>query len=286
VADIWVVDNASTDGSAGLVREQYPWVNLIDPGQNLGFGPAVNSVAARTSTTWIAPANADVRLEPGALRQLLATGDRHPKAAVVAPRLVLPDGSTQHSTYPFPTLALTLAYSSGALHVSAHLARYWQIGQGVDFDRPHDVAWAVGAFLLVRRSAWDEVGGFDEAQWMYAEDLDLGWRLNEAGWKVRYEPAARVLHNESGATRQAWGETRYRRWHASTYAWLVRRRGLALARAIAITNVAGFLGRAVLHTVGALAGRGSSRQAQRKAWRAMRAHSVGLRSRAFLERVR
>src|SRR5947209_179350 len=115
IADVWVVDNASDDGSADLVERRFEWVSLIRSSRNLGFGPAVNLVAARTSSAWLAPANADVRITEGALRRLLAEGDRHPEAAVIAPRLLLPDGETQHSVYPFPSLPFTIAYLCGAV---------------------------------------------------------------------------------------------------------------------------------------------------------------------------
>src|SRR5258708_17414457 len=102
-AQVWVVDNASSDGSADLVREQFPWVSLVASDENLGFGRAVNLVAERTGTDWIAPANADVRVTPGALDRLLEAGVNDPRAGAIAPRLVLPDGRTQHSVFPVPT---------------------------------------------------------------------------------------------------------------------------------------------------------------------------------------
>lgn len=285
LADVWVVDNASSDGSASMIRERFSWAKLIASGENLGFGRAVNAVAAESNTTWLAPANADVRLEPGALGRLIGEGESHPEAAVIAPRLVLPDGTTQHSAYPFPTIPFTLAYVSGAVNVSNRLARRWCIGRGFDRDRNQEVPWAVGAFLLVRRTAWDQVGGFDNSQWMYAEDLDLGWRLMQAGWTARYDPRARVMHAESAATSQAW-EDRHIRWHASTYAWLLRRRGPAVAHTIAAINTIAFLLRAAAYTPAALAGSRGSRHARRDALNTVRAHSVGLRSERFLRSVR
>ena len=275
LADVWVLDNASADGSPELVRDRFGWAKLIASKQNLGFGAAVNAVAARTSSEWLVPANADVRVERGTLRKLVIEGERHPGAAVLAPRLILRDGRTQHSVYPFPTIPFTLAYASGAVASSRRLARQWCIDRGFDPDREREVGWAVGAFLLVRRSAWDEVGGFDRAQWMYAEDLDLGWRLHRAGWTARYVPEARAHHAESAATTQAWGDDRYRRWHASTYAWMARRRGIAIARIVAAINVLGFLARA-----------GVSRRTRSDALSAARAHAIGLRPRAMLARVR
>jgi N-acetylglucosaminyl-diphospho-decaprenol L-rhamnosyltransferase len=277
LADVWVVDNASADGSAAMVRERFPWVKLVASSENLGFGAAVNLVAARTASPWLAPANADLRFEPGALARLLAAAEAHPEAGAIAPRLILPDGSTQQSVYPFPTLPFTVAYLLGGLSVSHSLSRRWCLGSGFDPSKPRDVPWAVGAFLLVRRTSWDQAGGFDERQWMYAEDLDLGWRLRRAGWATRYEPAARVGHAESAATVQAWGPARHARWHASTYAWLARRRGRAFARLIAFVNVGGFLLRAGLQSPAAVAGSASARRARQDSLNAARAHAIGLR---------
>lgn len=280
--EVWVVDNASSDGSAELVREHFGWVELIESQSNLGFGAAVNEVARATRCEWLAPANADVEVEEGAIAQLVETGDRDPTAAVVAPRLVLPDGSVQHSIFPFPTLPFTAAYNLGLPTASRRLAEHWCLRGGWDPFRPRLVPWAVGAFLLVRRSAWDEVAGFDEGQWMYAEDLDLGWRLRRAGWKTRYEPQAVVHHDESAATEAAWGSDRHVRWHRSTYAWLLRRRGAPIARLTAAMNVAGAYARALVLTPPAAVGR-RWRGPRREALNTARAHRVGLAPRATLE---
>lgn len=286
LAEVWVVDNASGDGSAELVGERFPWVRLIASEENLGFGAAVNLVAERTATEWLAPANADVRLVPGALRAMVEEGARHPEAGAIAPRLVLPDGATQTSVHPFPSLPFTLAYLAGLTRLSLAAARHWRVGRGFDPELAQEVPWAVGAFLLVRRAAWDQVGGFDPEQWMYAEDLDLGWRLARAGWRTRYLPAARVTHDESAATTRAWGAERYDRWHLSTYRWLARRRGGSYARLIATVNVGGFLGRAAALWPLAVLGHRGAADARRAALDAARAHSTGLRSRRAHTAVR
>jgi GT2 family glycosyltransferase len=274
-----------TEGLAELVREQFPWVKLIASAENHGFGGAVNEVAARTSSDWLVPANADVRIERGALQTLITEGERHPEAAVLAPRLILPDGTTQPSVYPFPTIPFALAYACGAVRLSDRLARHWYIDHGFDPDRGREVSWAVGAFLLVRRTAWQMVGGFDRAQWMYAEDLDLGWRLRRSGWRARYVPRARVFHAQSAATAKAWGDERHLRWHASTYAWMARRRGVLVARSVAAINVFGFLLRGAAHWPGSLLGSTGSRQALRDALNTARAHMIGLRGQSVVERV-
>jgi N-acetylglucosaminyl-diphospho-decaprenol L-rhamnosyltransferase len=226
-AHVWVVDNGSTDGSAQMVAERFEWADVIAHPDNLGFGRAVNLVAREAGEwEWLAPANADIALQPGALEALLAAGAADPGAGAIAPRLLREDGSTEESVLPFPTLRFTVAFNAG-------LARPWW-----EPERPGRVPWAIGAFLLLRRAAWDATGGFDENRWMYAEDLDLGWRLREAGWPTRYEPGARILHTGGAATSQAFGDVEVRK-QRETYAWLRSRRGPAATAAIAATNVAG-----------------------------------------------
>ena len=239
--DVWVVDNASTDGSAEMVRSEFPRVRLEALDSNIGFGPAVNVVASKTRAPWIAPANADVALRPGALRALLDAGARHPRAGVLAPRLELPSGETQHSVYAFPTVAFTALFNLGFHRRFGDrlcLEGFW------DPSRERDVDWAIGAFLLVRREAWAAAGGFDDQQWMYAEDLDLGWRIARAGYTTRYVPDSVALHHASAATTQAWGDERTLRWLRSTYAWMLRRRGWLRTRTTALINVLGAYARA------------------------------------------
>ena len=241
-AEVWVVDNGSSDGSREMVREEFAWAHLVEADSNPGYGAAVNLVAARTSTPWIAASNADVVLEADALDALLRAGRADPRAGAVAPRLILPDGSTEHSVHPFPTLGVTAAFAFGLARLAGDrlcLEGQWDAG------RPRRVPWAIGAFLLLRREAWDAVGGFDERQWLFAEDLDLGWRLARAGWAVRYEPDARVRHAGSAAT-GSFGAARTERWQRATYAWLLRRRGIVVTRAVAALNVFGALLRAAL----------------------------------------
>ena len=239
LASVHVVDNGSTDGSPKLVRTQFAWATLVEPGENIGYGRAVNLVAERTTTPWVAASNADVEPEPGALRTLLAAADA--RTGAVAPRLILPDGSTQHSVYGFPTIPLLLAFNGGLHRVVPGLGDRLLLEGRWDPSRPRTVPWALGAFLVVRRRAFDEVGGFDPAQWLYAEDVDLGWRLARAGWRTRYEPCARVRHAAGAAARQAFGERPYERWMAATYDWIERRYGRRRRMVAAALNLAGAL---------------------------------------------
>lgn len=275
-AEVWVVDNASGDGSAAMVAERHPWARLLALEENLGYGPAVNLVAARTSTPFVAPANSDLRLDPGALDALLDAAAHHPRAGALAPRLVLPDGRTQHSVHPFPGIAVGLALSLG-LATWPPIARRLPLEGAWDADAGRDVPWAHGALLLVRREAWDAVGGFDAGQWLYAEDLDLCWRLRRAGWTTRYVPEARVHHEVSAATGGRWDAAeRAVVSQRSAYAWLVARRGPAYARAVALAHLAGPAARvALLRPAAAVApGRFGGRLARQRLYARM--HRTGL----------
>jgi N-acetylglucosaminyl-diphospho-decaprenol L-rhamnosyltransferase len=250
-----VVDNGSEDGSAAMVAAEFPQVTLLEPGTNLGFGAAVNLGArhGEASQPWVVAANADVAVEPGAIAATVVRAESDPRAGAVAPRLIAPDGSTQHSVHRFPDVGLSLAVISGIVRIPAVGERlliegYW------DPERPREVPWAHGAFVLFRREVFDAIGGFDERQWMYAEDVDVAWRLREAGWAFAYEPRARVRHAGSAAAVQAFGDERSARHIRAVYSWMARRRGVARARAFALVNTGGSALRWALASASRLAG--------------------------------
>lgn len=264
-ASVAVVDNAPGDGSAALVREHHPGVVLVEPGTNLGFGAAVDLGARGSRAAWICPANADVAVRPRTLEALARAGARDPGAGILAPRLIAPDGATQHSVHPFPGLRFVAAFNAGLVRGDAR--RRLVLEGDWDPEEPRRVPWAHGAFLAVRRAAWDAIGGFDPSMWMYAEDLDLAWRAARAGHPTRYVPDALVDHEIAAATGTAWGDERGRRSMAATYRWQAARRSTAVAAAAAGMNAAGAVARAAL---GAPPGRAAHR-----AW--ARDHVLGAR---------
>lgn len=280
LADVWVVDNASSDGSAQAAREHAPWAHVLEPGANLGFGAAVNLVCRQTAGEWLACANADTALEPGALEALLAAGG-DPHVACVAPRLVLPDGSSQSSLHSLPTIPFTLAMNLGLHRLGGRTADRLLMPGRYDLERPRNAPWAVGAFLLLRREAFEAVGRFDERQWMYAEDLDLGWRLRDAGLRTRYEPRARVLHASGASTGTVFGHDLVPRFMRETYAVILRRRGLVRTWMTAGLNVLGAAARVAWMTpLARIAPRYRAPLADNRMW--LRAHRQGLRSKAWL----
>jgi N-acetylglucosaminyl-diphospho-decaprenol L-rhamnosyltransferase len=281
LAEVWVVDNGSSDGSPELVEDEFAGVELIRAERNLGFGAAVNLVGERSDAAYIAPANADIELEPGALRRLLESA-RSSGAAIVAPRLITLDGSTQHSVHSFPTVTLSLLLFSGLPGLVPSLGDRLCIEGRWDPDRRRAVDWAHGAFLLVDRAAFDRAGRFDPEQWMYAEDLDIAWRVAATGGSTLYEPAARIHHAVSAATTQAFGDERQARYMRASYAWMVRRRGLAVAWAFAAVNVAGATVRWLLGAIAARLSGGRLGRARGR-WRAyVPLHRQGLRRRSRL----
>jgi N-acetylglucosaminyl-diphospho-decaprenol L-rhamnosyltransferase len=266
LADVWVVDNGSTDGSAEMVEESFQWVTLVRAPENLGYGRAVNLVAERTSSAWVAPANADIELQPGSLERLLETGEATPRAGCIAPRLILPDGSTQASVQPFPSIRASLRAAGRGGSATARAS-----AEAERTGRASRVDWATGAFVLVPRAAWEAVGGFDARQWMYAEDLDLAWRLARAGCASWYDPEARVVHHLSVAAARAFGDedSRAIRWMAANYRWLGRRRGALYPVAYGAVQLALGTLRFARGSLGAAIGRPGARDRRERARRGL-----------------
>jgi GT2 family glycosyltransferase len=187
---IVVVDNASGDGTVELVREDFPQVDLVDAGRNLGFAAASNRGIRRGDAVYVLALNPDTRLTAGALDGLLELMAAHPEVGVCGPKLVREDGSLDHAAKrSFPTPFGALAHFAGSER-SQYRAPDVESG-------PVDAV--SGAFMLMRRAALDEVGLFDEGYWMYMEDLDLCYRFQQAGWTTWYEPSVTVVHVKHGS---------------------------------------------------------------------------------------
>lgn len=196
---VFVVDNASRDGTAEMVRDEFGDAVLIEADENLGFARANNLAIRRGRGEYVLVLNPDTRITEGALDHLLRTMDSRPDVGICGCRLELEDGTLDHAAkraFPTPLGALAHFAGIGGRAGAPHaLAQY----RAPDVDRgPVDAV--NGAFMLVRRRALDEVGPFDEGYWMYMEDLDLCYRFKEAGWLVWYDPAVAVTHVKAGTT--------------------------------------------------------------------------------------
>ena len=196
---VHVVDNASGDGTAEMVRRELPEVRLTVNDANLGFGAANNIGIEAGQAPYVLVLNPDTRITPGALDSLLAVMESRPEVGMVGPRLELDDGSFDHaSRRGFPTPLGALGHFTGlgrGKGATGALAQY----RAPDVESgPVDAI--NGAFMLIRRAALAEVGGFDERYWMYMEDLDLCYRFAEAGWTTWYEPSVTVAHIKAGTS--------------------------------------------------------------------------------------
>ncbi|MBM3474304.1 MAG: glycosyltransferase family 2 protein [Armatimonadetes bacterium] len=201
--EVIVVDNASSDGSAEMVREEFPEVALIANAQNLKYARGNNQALEQATGTFRLLLNPDVVIQPGALAELLAAMDRHPRAGAVAPRLMNPDGSPQSSCRSFPHPAAILYEAIGLSKLFPRSRRFAAYRMGWwDHNDERTVDQPMASALMLRSEALDEVGLFDEGFPMFFNDVDLCRRLWDARWEVWFTPGAQVIHHVGASTRQ------------------------------------------------------------------------------------
>ena len=197
--EVFVVDNASADGSAAMVRERFPWVRLIENRENVGFARANNQGIALAGGRYVLLLNPDTEVHPGAPAALIAFMDAHPRAGACGPRLLNGDGSLQHGCHPMLTPGREfwrLLFLERLWPRATYPMARW------DAVTPRRVEVIKGACLLLRRAALDRIGGLDESYFMYTEEVDLCYRLAQAGWELWYVPAAAVTHFGEGSSGQ------------------------------------------------------------------------------------
>jgi GT2 family glycosyltransferase len=205
-ADVWVVDNASADGSAAAVRAWRPAegklpVQLIENQHNAGFAAANNQAIVASAGRYILLLNSDAIARPGSIERLVRFADERPNAGLVGAMLLNPDGSYQGSFADFPSLRSELLSASG---LGERLFGRWYPNYGPGHAQAaRQVDYIQGACMLARRAAVDQVGLLDEAYFMYNEETDWCLRMRRAGWENWYVPGARIVHYGGQSTRQA-----------------------------------------------------------------------------------
>jgi N-acetylglucosaminyl-diphospho-decaprenol L-rhamnosyltransferase len=223
-ARVIVVDNASRDGTPDMIRAQFPRVELIARVDNLGFAGG-NNVGLRAlgfdhGDAALQPAsclllNPDTEINPGAIKTLLDTLYSHPDSAIVTSRLSYGDGSFQHSAFHFPGLSqlyIDLFQVPGRFYESRWNGRYPR--QLFESSEPFEIDTPLGAVMLLRREAIEQVGLFDEDFALYCEEIDWAARFKEAGWKNLCAPAAHIVHHSGKSTSQVRVESFVKLWTA------------------------------------------------------------------------
>jgi GT2 family glycosyltransferase len=209
-AQVIVVDNGSTDGSLEAIGAEFPEVEVMALDGNLGFGAANNRAAARSAARYLLLLNSDTIVHTGALQALIDCANMYSDAGAVGARLLNADGSLQLSCWRFPTLWRATAETFGLLRLIGRPSNY----RPADYDTVRRVDFAIGACLLVDRQAFVQVGGFDEAFFMYAEETDLCRRLRAIGKYVYYTPASVVTHLGGGSKLSS--ADQFRQFNAAT----------------------------------------------------------------------
>lgn len=192
--DTVVVDHGSTDGTVAFIAERFPGVRLLERA-NRGLAAGWALGIAETSAPWVLVLNADAWLAGDALARLVAVGVAHPSVAVVGPKLLNPDGSLQPSVRGFPTrwrLATEYLYLRKLGPRTELLNAFY--GAGFDHASEREVECVMGACMLVRRAAIDEVGPPDASFFLFSEEVDWCYRFAEKGWKTLFTPEARCVH--------------------------------------------------------------------------------------------
>jgi N-acetylglucosaminyl-diphospho-decaprenol L-rhamnosyltransferase len=241
--EVWVVDNASTDGSAELVRERFAQARLMANETNVGFAAANNqalramgfsSDEARELPRYVLLLNPDTQVLGDALATMVRFLDENPQAGVAGARLLYPDGRLQHSAFAFPTLAqafldfFPLHYRLLNSRLNGRYPRrLYERGAPFPIDHP------LGAALMARGETIQEVGLLDERFFIYCEEIDWCMRMKKAGWGIYCVPRAEVVHHEARSTRQvrsamfaALWKSRYllfEKHYGRFYQWAVRR---------------------------------------------------------------
>jgi GT2 family glycosyltransferase len=197
--EVFVIDNDSTDGSSGMIRERFPQVHLTENHENMGFARANNQAIQRSTGRYVLLLNPDTKVKAGALEALVEFMDTNPRVGAAGSRLIYSDGSLQSSCHPEPSLSRELwrLFHLDRLHPYALYAMdTW------DLETPRLVDALQGASLILRRRALDQVGLFDEDYFVYSEEVDLCHRLKKKGWELYWVPQSQVIHYEGQSTQQ------------------------------------------------------------------------------------
>jgi len=191
--DVWVVDNASQDNSIGSVAKKFPQVNIIRNSKNMGFGYANNQALELSKSKYILFINPDTVIANNKTDLIINFLEENPKVAILGPKILNPDMSWYISYWPLPNIIREF-YDRGFIYL---LGNRFPFIKRIFYSNPtfiHKTGWVSGSCMFVRRSAIDEVGGFDKDYFLYYEDIDICYRMHKAGQTVVFNPVLEVVH--------------------------------------------------------------------------------------------
>lgn len=188
--EVIVVDNASSDQSAHMVKKEFPTVRLIENSENVGFAKGVNIGAKKAKGAYLLLLNSDITMDDDNTEKMIQFMDTHPRVAVVGGDLMNSDGSTSKSHGAFYSLGSVFAM---LFHEGRRAQERKKIAES-------EVDWVSGGYMLIRKSVFDTIGGFDEHFFMYMEDMEFCYRIKKSGYTVIYFPSSRVAHKGQGSS--------------------------------------------------------------------------------------
>lgn len=230
--EVFVVDNNSGDGSAEMVKNEFPEVKLIANSENLGFAKANNLAIARAGGEYILLLNPDMRVFPDTLKKMISRMDSRPDVGIAGCKLITEKGEVVPQIRRFPTLKDQLAVTLKVPHLfPGVLKRY--IPEDLDYETEQEVDTIRGSFFMIRRRMIEEIGGLDERYFIWFEEVDYCKEAKKAGWKVMYTPAAECVDHvgksfaqvPKGKTQKYFRDSMlkyFRKWHPTWQYWVLR----------------------------------------------------------------
>jgi len=218
--EVIVVDNSSRDGSAEEVKRLFPSIELIVNEQNFGFAKATNQGIKHSSGRYLLLLNPDTEVKEGSIGRLVDFMKNHPEVGVTGAQLLNEDGSRQNSIANFPSLATEILNKS----LLRRLFPQRYPGKERDYSDPIEVDSVIGACMLVRRKAMEEVGILDEDYFLFFEETDWCYRMKNAGWKVYHVPQAKIVHFQGRGAESRKKEAKVE-YYASRYQFFNKNRG-------------------------------------------------------------
>lgn len=219
--EVIVVDNASQDGSEAEAKKKFPTIQLIENEENLGFAKATNQGLRKAEGRYLLLLNPDTQVKEGALERLIVFMDVCPEAGVAGAQLLNADGSKQNSIANFPSLGTELLNKS--LLRRLFPSRF--PGKGENYLEPIEVESVIGACMMVRREAMEQVGVLDENYFLFLEETDWCFQMKRAGWKVFHVPHAEIYHFQ-GKSAETKKEKARLEYYRSRYHFFKKNRGL------------------------------------------------------------